>query len=126
MSQPLVKPSVKTVKMQYHGPAHKLPRTFELPIPYLARSERVGSVETDAQGFCDMPEEFVEAAKEYCGMTVVGEKPTAAVREGETAIVYESKRDCQDAILKSGVQAEAKHQGFGRWKAIPATAQAAH
>ena len=123
MSQPL-----KTVRMQWKGPAHKLPRTFDLPIPYLARSERVGSVETDAQGFCDMPEEYVEAAKEFVGMVVVdgGQSPVLAPSLTPlSADVFSSKGDCQTAIDKNLWRAYPKHCGFGRWKAIPALAQAA-
>ena len=126
MSQPL-----KTVRMQWKGPAHKLPRTFDLPIPYLARSERVGAVETDAQGFCDMPEEYVEAAKEYVGMVVVegGDIPTKATAKTHVpavpSTVFDSKQACLNDIAERGIPATPKHCGFGRWKAIPAVAQAA-
>ena len=126
MSQPL-----KTVRMQWKGPAHKLPRTFDLPIPYLARSERVGAVETDAQGFCDMPEEFVEAAKEYVGMVVVesGEHPTITIEKRRVpampSTIFDSKQACLDEIERLRIPAMAKHRGFGKWKAIPAVAQAA-
>lgn len=46
----------KTVRMRYTGPGGR--RLLELPIPFIARSEKVGEVFFNPEG--DLPEEFVE------------------------------------------------------------------
>lgn len=49
-----------TVKMQYHGPAHKLNRTIQLPVPFTQHSVKEGTVEFK-DGFGEVPKAYVEA-----------------------------------------------------------------
>lgn len=64
---------MSTVKMQYHGPAHKLTRTIQLPVPFVQHSVNEGSVEF-VNGFGDVPKQHVESLEKLGVFTVAKEE----------------------------------------------------